>query len=180
MINLVLAEMSVIVTYLSLTQSEFSMIVNPDYFLLLLLIPLLLFSTKRSPYPFGLFALLSALTIFHYLPNSELFHSSLDLAYFLTGSEKVKILEKIVASRSVNPLYLMLISAFYVSSEVYESALRKKKAYENFPDLQASLLSLFLSLLPVLFYKLIPTYPEAFYIGIAGVILILTYSVVRR
>ncbi|ADC65413.1 hypothetical protein Ferp_1259 [Ferroglobus placidus DSM 10642] len=180
MINLLFAELSVVVTYFSLKQSEISMIVDPDYFLLLLLIPLLLFSAKRNPYPFGFFVLLSILTVFHYLPNSELFHSSLDLAYFLTGSENAKILEKIVSSRGVDPIYLMLISAFYVSSEVYESASRKKKTYENFPELQASLLSLFLSLLPVLFYKLIPTYPEAFYVGIAGVILILIYSVVRR
>ena len=180
MIRLLLAEVSVVVTYASLKESEVAMVVNPDYFLLLLLIPVILFSAGRNPYPFGFFALLSILSLPHYIPNSELFHSSLDLAYFLTGSESAKILEGLVSSRRVDVIYVFLIASLYVTSEVYTSALKKKGVYGRFPTVQPLVVVFALSLLPLLIYKLIPLYPEAFYVGVAGVVLLLVYAVVRR
>ena len=180
MIRLIFAEASVLLAYLSLRESEVAMVVNPDYFLLLSLVPIMLFSARRNPYPFGLFVLLSILSIPHYLPNSELFHSSLDLAYFLTGSEAVRILESVVASRSVNPIYILAIASLYVSSEVYTSAIRKREIYGGFPAVQPAILVLVISLIPAFIYGFMPSYPDAFYLGVAGAILILIYAVVRK
>ncbi len=180
MIRLLFAELSLALGYLAFRSSEAAAIVNPDYFLVTLILPIVLYVRNSNPYPLWVFALAVAMTLPHYLPSSELFKSFLDFMFFLTGDEKFRVLQLTLHARSPEVAFIFAISSLYVSSEVYSSAIIKRKIYGEFPAAPLSAITLLISSSIFIVYRGIPKVDNAFVLGVMGVAMLILYAVMRR
>jgi hypothetical protein len=128
-LNLLIAEIAVIIAVEMTKSSPLPMFVPANYLYVLTVIPIILLLFGRNPFDFPLFAVLVMLLSSKVLANSEIFYSSLDAIYFLGYKNLAEYLETIfsVYKSTSDIMGLSALVVLYSVSQIIWVMAKKSK-----------------------------------------------------
>ncbi len=176
-VNLILAELSILIVIGSLHSSPLSLFVPPTYLYILAILPPIMLAFRRNPYDFPIYALLIAILSVKALTNSEMLYSLFDAIYYFGFRSLANQLNSIFSTykgSAFQPL-LLVTTAYCISLILWNMEIRLKRLGMNvkYPIMTLSIVGVLICFFyPILLTIQPPNFPLLF-LGVLGVALIL-------
>ena len=177
LINLVLAELSILVVIDSLHSSPLSLFIPPSYLYVLAILPPIMLAFRRNPYDFPIYALLIAILSVKALTNSEALYSLFDVIYYFGFRDLANQLNSIFATykgSAFQPL-LLVTTAYCISLILWnmETRLERLGMDVKYPIMALSVVGAFVCFFYPLLLTIQPPNLPLLFLGVLGVALIL-------